>query len=127
MLAAVVWRENRLLVCERPPHKRHGGLWEFPGGKVEPSESNLEAVRRELAEELGVSVVRVGKIQFSIQDPGSDFLIEFVTTEIEGDPKCLEHSAISWVKVEELQSLSLAPSDRKFALFLLQSNEASNA
>lgn len=127
VLAAVVWRENRLLVCERPPHKRHGGLWEFPGGKVEPSESNLEAVRRELAEELGVSVVRVGKIQFSIQDPGSDFLIEFVTTEIEGDPKCLEHAAISWVKVEELQSLALAPSDRKFALFLLQSNEASNA
>lgn len=123
VLAAIVWRENRLLLCERPAHKRHGGLWEFPGGKVESGESDLEAVRRELAEELAVSVVRVGGIQFSNQDPGSEFVIEFITAEIQGEPKCLEHSALAWVGVEELLTLSLAPSDRKFAQFLLQSIE----
>lgn len=127
VLAAVVWRENRLLICKRPPHKRHGGLWEFPGGKVEPGESTLETARRELAEELDLTVVRVGGIQFSVQDPGSDFLIEFVVTEIEGDPKCLEHSAVSWVSAEELLSLPLAPSDHQFARFLTQPNEASDA
>ena len=54
VLATVIRRDGRLLVCQRPSHKRHGGLWEFPGGKVEPGESDLAASRRELAEELGV-------------------------------------------------------------------------
>ena len=56
VIAAVIARGDRLLVCQRPPHKRHGGLWEFPGGKCEPGESDLEAARRELHEELGVEL-----------------------------------------------------------------------
>ena len=60
VIAAVVWRGDRLLVCQRPAHKRHGGLWEFPGGKVEAGESDAAAARRELREELGVEVTAVG-------------------------------------------------------------------
>ncbi len=47
VLASVIERDHRLLVCRRPLHKRHGGLWEFPGGKVREGESDLEAARRE--------------------------------------------------------------------------------
>jgi 8-oxo-dGTP diphosphatase len=117
VVASVIEREGKLLLCERPPHKRHGGLWEFPGGKVEPDESGFEAVERELEEELAVQVREVGPVLFSINDPGSHFVIEFLPVEIEGEPRCLEHAALAWVTAEELLSLALAPSDLQFARF----------
>ena len=70
-MAAVISRGGELLVCQRPPHKRHGGLWEFPGGKTEPDESDESAARRELREELGVSVVSAEVAEFEAHDPGS--------------------------------------------------------
>ncbi len=77
VLAAVVRRDETYLIARRPRHKRHGGLWEFPGGKLEPLEDHLSAARRELAEELGIEVLNVGKVLFRQLDPGSEFLIEF--------------------------------------------------
>src|SRR3954464_1080723 len=91
VLAAVIERGGNYLVCQRPAHKRHGSLWEFPGGKVEAGETHLEAARRELAEELDVRVLSVDSVLFSVADPGSEFLIEFVPTTIHGSPKRLEH------------------------------------
>jgi len=114
VVAAVIQRNGRLLVCERPAHKRHGGLWEFPGGKVEPGESDFDAVSRELAEELGVSVRSVGAVEFSFADPGSHFVIEFMQVEISGDPECLEHAALAWVGEEEALGYALAPTDRRY-------------
>jgi 8-oxo-dGTP diphosphatase len=119
VLASVVQRESRLLVCLRPPHKRHGGLWEFPGGKLEPGETDLQAARRELEEELGVHVTGVGPVEYSVEDPGSDFVIDFLPVKIEGEPVCLEHSDLAWVTEEELDGLDLAPSDRRYALHRL--------
>ncbi|HKT81843.1 MAG TPA: NUDIX domain-containing protein [Vicinamibacterales bacterium] len=118
VLAAVVWRNDKYLVCQRPTHKRHGGLWEFPGGKLEPGETYLDAAKRELAEELGVEVLGVGLPLFSTADSGSEFLIEFVATEIVGEPRCLEHIDLKWLPVEQLSSLQLAPSDQRFVEFL---------
>jgi len=120
VLASVIQRENRLLVCQRPPHKRHGGLWEFPGGKVKARESDLEAARRELREELGVNVTEVGPVAFSVADPGSDFVIEFLPVRIEGEPECLEHLALVWREEEDILSLALAPSDRRYVVFRSQ-------
>ena len=118
VLAAVVLRYGRYLVCRRPAHKRHGGLWEFPGGKLEPGETILDAAHRELAEELDVVVRSVGDVEFSISDPGSHFVIEFHPVEIEGEPACLEHSALDWLTPDELLDLPLAPSDRQYVLHL---------
>ena len=118
VVAAVVRRYGRLLVCQRPAHKRHGGLWEFPGGKLEAGESTFEGARRELLEELGVVVRSVDELEFASQDPGSEFVIEFHPVEIDGDPKCREHPALAWVTPEELLTLPLAPSDRAFAVHL---------
>ena len=118
VLAAVVRRNDKYLVCQRPAHKRHGGLWEFPGGKLEPGETYLDAAKRELAEELGVEALTVGSPLCSIADPGSAFLIEFVPTEIIGEPHCLEHMDLRWLPVEQLSSLQLAPSDERFVEFL---------
>jgi 8-oxo-dGTP diphosphatase len=118
VLAAVVQRAGRYLVCQRPLAKRHGGLWEFPGGKREEGEDYLATARRELREELGVHVTAVDGPLFSAQDPGSPFLIEFIPTLIDGHPACLEHSALQWADKAELPLLELAPSDRQFVEFL---------
>src|SRR5688572_7033833 len=76
VLAAVVHRNGKYLICQRPLNKRHGGLWEFPGGKIESGETNLDAAQRELQEELSVSVTGVRAVLFSSQDPGSEFVID---------------------------------------------------
>ena len=119
VIAAVTRRQGQLLICQRPSHKRHGGLWEFPGGKVEANESDEDAARRELAEELGVHVESVGGPDFSIADPDSPFLIVFVPATITGEPTCHEHTALAWLTPAELTKLPLAPSDRRYVEFLL--------
>jgi 8-oxo-dGTP diphosphatase len=120
VVASVVERAGRLLLCLRPAHKRHGGCWEFPGGKVEPGESDLEAARRELREELDVAVVSVGPVELSVEDPGSPFVIEFLPVEIVGEPVCLEHADLAWVTEAEAAALPLAPSDRQYVLHRLR-------
>lgn len=116
VLAAVIQRGEGLLLCRRPLEKRHGGLWEFPGGKMEPGEDEPAAMARELAEELGVEVASVGRVEWSIQDAGSAFLIEFVPVTIRGEPRCIEHLAMEWVTPAESRLLPLAPADRRYVL-----------
>jgi len=60
----VIERDGLLFVCQRPHHKRHGGLWEFPGGKLEGSEEDEAAVRRELREELNLDLDAVGPAEY---------------------------------------------------------------
>lgn len=118
VLAAVIRRGNRYLLCRRPAHKRHGGLWEFPGGKVETGESWLEAARRELREELDLEVTAVGQPLFEHHDSGSRFLIVFTPVEASGDPRCLEHTELQWCTVAEIAEMELAPTDAVFSLTL---------
>lgn len=121
VIAAVISRGDELLVCQRPLEKRHGGLWEFPGGKCEDGESDEAAARRELREELGVEVVSAGEEEFAVADLGSPFLIVFTPVQITGDPVCREHSALAWGRPSQIARLPLAPSDRRFVEFLLGS------
>lgn len=116
VVAAVIERGNLVLVALRPQGKRHGGLWEFPGGKVEGSESDLEALRRELAEELGLFVLEISPPLAELRDPHSTFLIAFIPVLAEGVPQCREHAEIRWVRWDELMDLHLAPTDHRFVL-----------
>lgn len=114
VVAAVIARRGRYLVGRRPPEKRHGGLWEFPGGKLDPGEDWLEAVRRELREELRMEASAVGRLLLEVADPGSPFVISFVEVDATGDPTPLEHCAVGWYTPNELASLPLAPADARF-------------
>ena len=113
-LLVIVTRDDRYLICRRPDHKRHAGLWEFPGGKIESAETDLEAARRELREELDVEVVDVGEPIVEFADHGSPFVIRFVPTVIAGEPVRREHAEIRWATLASLRQLGLAPSDRRF-------------
>ena len=114
VVAAVIERDGLLLVCKRAEKKRHGGLWEFPGGKLEAGESLLDAVRRELAEELGLSVSGIGKLLYSSIDPASGYMIRFVEVKASGEPALIEHADLGWLPPSKLKELPLAPSDRGF-------------
>jgi len=114
VVAAVVEREGRLLLGLRPRHKRHGGLWEFPGGKIDEGEDYEGATRRELLEELELHAERVGERLFAVEDEGSPFVIEFYTVEVRGTPVAHEHAEVGWFTTEALEAMPLAPADRAF-------------
>lgn len=111
--------EDRLLIGQRPAHKRHGGLWEFPGGKVDPGETLAEAVARELEEELGLAASWVADTPvYARQDPGQPFRILFVEAAARGTPVLMEHQAVAWIPVPAPAEFELAPSDAAFVAAL---------
>ncbi len=120
VIAAVVESDGRVLLGRRPAHKRHGGLWEFPGGKMLPGEGDEDAARRELDEELGLEVTGIGARLLTVADPGSAFVIEFVEVRVRGVPTPTEHDEIGWFQPAELRGLALAPADRRFADLLAE-------
>jgi mutator protein MutT len=114
VVAVVIEQGGRYLVALRPEEKRHGGMWEFPGGKLDPGESLAEAARREVREELGIAVDSIGATLQIARDPGSDFAIHFVETKVSGTPVPLEHVELRWCTKEELRAMPLAPADAQF-------------
>ena len=114
VVAAIIRREDKVLLGRRPGHKRHGGLWEFPGGKIGEGETEFEAVARELQEELGVETTSVGKVLYECRDPGSPFLVRFLDAAIRGRPEATEHTAVGWYESEALATVDLAPCDARF-------------
>ena len=116
VVAAVIERNGRYLLCQRPSGKHHAGLWEFPGGKVHKGETDSAALKRELSEELDVMPWSEPVLTAEYADETSEFLICFMRTEVAGNPKCLEHASIGWFLPREIQELHLAPADERFSV-----------
>ena len=115
VVAALIWRGERFLACQRPAHKARGLLWEFVGGKVEPGESKEEALIRECREELGITI-RVGEMRMELVHEYPDLTIRlslFNATIPEGEPRKLEHNDIRWITVSEIDSLPFCPADQE--------------
>ena len=121
VIAAVIQSDGRYLVAQRPAHHRHGELWEFPGGKVEAGETDLQATRRELDEELRVHVLEVGEVLAEHRDPGTRFHVVFLEATIQGQPVAVEHTDLAWRTPAELADLPMAPSDARFVAQLVGS------
>lgn len=127
VVAAVIRSGDRFLLCQRPRHKRHGSLWEFPGGKCETGETDYQALRRELREELAVEVVHMGVALFDYRDEGSWFRIVFIPVDIAGEPVALDHDSIRWSTLTEAGELNLAPTDLRFTQFLARAGSESDS
>jgi 8-oxo-dGTP diphosphatase len=106
---------GRVLVAQRPAHKHLGGLWEFPGGKIEPGETPKAALRREIGEELGCEI-KVGAALAAVRHDYAEVTIElwpFVARLAEGSapPESREHQALRWVTAAEMAALPMPAAD----------------
>ncbi len=112
---ALIDPDGRVLIAERPPGKAMAGLWEFPGGKVEPGERPEEALIRELGEELGIVVTEPCLAPFTFAShhyPDFHLLMPiFVCRRREGTPIPRDHTALKWVRPRELSRYPMPPAD----------------
>lgn len=114
--AALVDGEGRVLVQQRPPGKPMAGLWEFPGGKVEPGELPEAALARELGEELGIAVDPTALVPaaFASEPLGARHLLLLLYTlrHWGGQPRAEHATALAWVHPPALHALAMPPADR---------------
>lgn len=107
VVGAIALRDGQVFMAQRS-RGRYAGCWEFPGGKVEHGESDADALRRELEEELAVHA-RIHQLVAVGRDGPVELWCYAVS--FEGEPKPLEHSAVRWVPLEELRHLDTPPAD----------------
>ncbi len=110
--AALIDSERRVLAAQRSGPPSMAGWWEFPGGKVEPGESDEAAVKRECREEIDVDVRLAGRLGDDILLPKGDALLRVWLARItHGTPKALEHTELRWLSADELDSVPWLPAD----------------
>ena len=113
VVAALIWDQDKFMICQRPAHKARGLLWEFVGGKTEPGESMEDALIRECQEELDITVA-VGDIFTQVIHEYPDIHIRltlFNCTIAEGTPKLLEHHDLKWITPAQIPLFDFCPAD----------------
>ena len=114
VVAAVVERNQQILVTRRPPGSHLAGLWEFPGGKIDDGESHPAALKREMREELDVDVdVRELTYRTTHAYPDRTVVIYFYRCELLGTPRPLLGQEMQWVGRADLLSLGFPPADKE--------------
>lgn len=114
VVAALIRKNSRFMICQRPSNKARSLLWEFVGGKVEPGESKEQALIRECLEELGVTIT-VGSVYMDVTHAYPDITIHltlFNAAISEGTPQLLEHNDIRWIEVSEIGHFEFCPADK---------------
>ena len=120
VVAALIWDNDKFMICQRPANKARALLWEFVGGKVEPGETKEQALVRECQEELDITL--------SVSDVFMDVIHEYpdITVHLtlfnasirEGVPKNLEHNDIKWITAKEISNFTFCPADEEILLKL---------
>lgn len=114
--AALVDRDGRVLLQQRAVGRQMAGLWEFPGGKVEPGERPEEALIRELQEELGIETDTACLAPATFASAGLGdrhlLLLLYVCRKWRGTPQALDASALKWVRPQQMFSLDMPPADK---------------
>jgi len=113
VVAALIWENDKFMICRRPAHKARGLLWEFVGGKVEPGETHEQALARECFEELAITV-NVGKVFCEVTHEYPDITVHltlYCATIQSGTPQMLEHCDIRMIKPCEIPLYEFCPAD----------------
>ncbi|MBO7385787.1 MAG: (deoxy)nucleoside triphosphate pyrophosphohydrolase, partial [Clostridia bacterium] len=104
VVAALIWQDDRFLICRRPIRKARGGLWEFVGGKVEKGETPEQALARECREELDIEL-DVGSLYMDVVHEYPDITVHlslYSARIVSGTPKLMEHEALAWITPGEI-------------------------
>ncbi len=125
VVAGLVFHEKKLLITQRPEDRHLGGLWEFPGGKIEQGESSESALKRELLEELAIEVdvfELLGEVKHTYPEKSIQ-LSFFRCVWTGGNLQCVDCSAFAWVSPSGLGSYTFPEADRELLLKLHQHPE----
>ena len=115
VVAALIWRDNKFMICQRPARKARELLWEFVGGKVETGETKEQALIRECREELDI-LLSVGDVFMDVIHEYPDITVHltlFNATIVEGEPHKLEHNDIQWITPSEIPNYDFCPADEE--------------
>jgi 8-oxo-dGTP diphosphatase len=119
---ALIDADGRVLICQRPEGKQLAGLWEFPGGKVEPGETPEKALIRELKEELGIDVRAACLAPFVFASHGYErfhlLMPLYLCRRWEGFVQAIEHPALAWVMPSQLADYEMPPADAPLVAYL---------
>ncbi len=129
VVAALIWDEERFLICQRPAHKARPLLWEFVGGKVEAGELKEAALARECREELAIEV-KVKEEAMAVTHEYPDLTIHltlFHAEIVEGQPVLREHQAMRWISVDEIADYRFCPADEEILARLKERGTAREA
>lgn len=115
VVAALMVKDGRFMICRRPANKARALLWEFVGGKVERGESKEQALVRECREELGVTV-SVGDVFMTVEHEYPDVTVRLTLFRArieEGTPELLEHADMKWITPNEIPLYGFCPADEE--------------
>ena len=113
VVAALIWRDGRFLICQRPENKKLALLWEFVGGKVEQGESREQALARECREELALDVTpRDIFMEVTHVYPDTTVHLTLFNATAEGEPKMLEHNDMKWITPSQIDQYEFCPADK---------------
>lgn len=119
--AAIQNQDGRILITRRAPQKKLGGYWEFPGGKLEHGEECEAALRRELKEELGITVGHAQLLQAKphVYDHGAVLILFYLCKDLQGKLTLTDHDALKWLTPQELsEHEGLLPANREVTTLL---------
>jgi 8-oxo-dGTP diphosphatase len=126
VVAALIWVDNKFMICQRPAHKARALLWEFVGGKVEPGETKEQALVRECQEELAVTI-SVGDVFMEVTHEYPDITVHltlFNATIGEGTPQKLEHNDIQWITPAQIPNYDFCPADEEILQKIIKTYRA---
>lgn len=129
VVAALIWDQDKFMICQRPAHKARALLWEFVGGKVEIGETKERALIRECQEELAVTI-SVGDIFMDVVHKYPDLTVHltlFNAVIAQGTPQKLEHHDIRWITPAEISRYDFCPADEEILKKIIEVYDGAEA
>ena len=115
VVAALIWKNNKFMICQRPANKARALLWAFVGGKVEPGETKEQALVRECKEEIDI-VLSIGDVFMDVIHEYPDLTVHltlFNANIAKGESQKLEHNDIQWIMPNEIPNYYFCPADEE--------------